>query len=289
MYQKDILETNYKRHFEEILLKKGFIIEKNENCDKKIIVNKEMIKEINEIKIELQEEKEEIYNKYIEYETERELSEKEKIYFDKYEKKRKILNINKEELKNNEVIGKYIINDSDFLNHINGVKIFYTDEKLKNDLKNKSKVDFAVNMMNNIEKKIIILREIEKVSDINMYNIDKQKERYKEKVTIKEELIKQYKEIYRDRSKEIKIGTVEDVCKLIYKTYNKLYPKMIDKNRKYEKNKNYYEYKINKETVKEIYDIWKHRFNIRNVDKILLEYLDEDYEKYERLDDFTDL
>jgi hypothetical protein len=37
-----------------------------------------------------------------------------------------------------------------------------------------------------------------------------------------------------------------------------------------------------------MYGIWKYRFNIRNVDKLLLEYLDEDYSKYENLDDFID-
>jgi hypothetical protein len=292
MYQRDILETNYKRHFEEILLKKGFIIEKNEECDKKIIVNKEMKQEINEIKNEIEEEKEELYKKYIEYEEEREISEKEKIYFEKYEKKRKILNIDKIILKENEIMRKYIINDGEFLNHINGVKIFYTEEKIKNEITNKCKVDFAVNMMNNIEKKIIILREIEKASGINLYNIEKQKERYNEKVIIKEEIVKQYKEIYRDRSREIKIGTVEEVCKLIYKTYNKIYSNMIDKTKKQilvnKKIKHYNEYKINKETVKEMYGIWKYRFNIRNVDKTVIEFLDEDYSKYEILDDFID-
>ena len=138
-----------------------------------------------------------------------------------------------------------------------------------------------------------MLKEIEKVTGIDIYNIENQVGRYKEKMELKKDLLDRYREVFRDRSKDLKIETVEDVCDILYSGYRKIDPELITSERKQYKIKkkkcDYYEYKVSKEYLKEIYYVWKYRMDIRNVDLKYLDYLGIKYEMPKERDDFIDL
>jgi hypothetical protein len=217
------------------------------------------------------------------------------IYTKKYEKLFKIMNIGigeYDKLKEGGIeMEKYFMETGILQRHMNGSKLIYTDEKIKSLIENKEKKDFIVNNTENIEKKIMILRSIENESGINLYNIGEQVERYKEKVIIKENTMKYYKLIFNDRSKEMKYGTVEEISKIIYKSYNKIYGgKIIDKTRKYVKhNKKHYDaYELNKKELKEIYEIMKYRVNSKNIDKQFKDVFEIKNIEIEESDQFID-
>jgi len=221
--------------------------------------------------------------------------DKMEIYKKKYEKIFKIMNIGIREydkLKEGGIeMEKYFMETGILQRHINGSKLIMTEEKIKNMIENKEKKDFIVNNTENIEKKIMIIRSIENETGINLYNIGEQVERYKEKVIIKENTMKYYKLIFNDRSKNIKYGTVEEISKIIYKSYNKIYGrKIIEKNRKYMKmnKKNYDVYEIDKKELKEIYEIMKYRVNPKNIDNKFKDVFEIKTVEIEENDQFID-
>jgi hypothetical protein len=302
----DILNTNFKRHFENVLMLKGFDLEEKES-DKKKNRDKEKIKlkmEIINIKIEMNEIKNVLFNDYKKYMVdnydeinndiilnENELDEKRYIYFKKFESIRKLLNMRLSDIEENKDCEKYYTDATALREHFIGTKLYVTSAKLKSMLNDKLYKDFIVNV-DSIIQKILMIRKLEEESGINLYNLDKQIENYKKKVTIKKETIEYYQKVFNDRSKKLKYETVEDVCKLIYKSYNKLQEKLIEKKEKHinkkEKHKFYNSYSINKQLIMETYNIFKYRIRPINIDRRVIEFLDVKLEINHNYDDFID-
>lgn len=191
-YIKNIYNNNKESHFKKKLEECGFIIKILGQYEK---INKELKKEMKKIKEENVDDK---FNKYIE--------DFENPEYDDYEKRRKILNI---EINNVNDYKEYITNKYAFEQHLNIMDYFKDDEIINNNIKKLKENKHSESIYNNKYVKIKVMRDI-----LKKYNIPDGLN-------------------YGDKKKEMKVD-IKDM-KLIKTTFEK--KKIIEINNLYEFNK----------------------------------------------------
>jgi hypothetical protein len=256
----DVLKSNYSYHFEEIILNKGFkIIDLNEM---KTTIKKEFTAKAKDGESDKMKEIKELY-------IDNKLQCKYKQYYDLIENRKKILNINKEDIE------KYIdilIYDKDFENHIAISKLFRSMETVNEEYKG----EMCEKQIKSIYSKILLIEFIEKIlkverfefkiikslldNHIEEWNVEYNK-KYCNIIKNKHEYDNTYRNLYKIRA-------------TLYRSFNKdIIETIILKH----KQKQIRDYKVNDRILKFHFELYKRRQNnTKNTNKGISTLLGED-------------
>ncbi len=172
-YVKDIYKTNIKKHYENILLKNGFVLEEEGDIIK--IEKKKVISMSNEIK----ENNLMLINEYIEVIKQRnnskeeidiEFTETKNNKFENIKKRVKLLNLKK--IKDVEKYKEILTNEKNILNHLNLINLIKSLEYINNKSQDEYKNAFDIKIYNSNMQKIKIIKVMEKEFNIHFTNMD---------------------------------------------------------------------------------------------------------------------
>ena len=175
-WKNHILNSAKRYHFEQILLKKGFVINRiydDEEYDNTILKNKLKI-----TKQEILTNTEEINDDIIDKITLNKISEIDPKYIKRKEElinNVKILNLidmdGRYDIENIDRFKNVICNDNDFKEHLNLRTLIANNEKIKQLLYNSKNKDFDIHQCKSVLTKIACIRDVEKYINIHPFQI----------------------------------------------------------------------------------------------------------------------
>lgn len=188
-YQKNIFDVDFKKHFEEILINKGFTLQNLERGVKESICIKKLIEQNKDNYIKLDD-----YQDYIENKTEDEtiIKTMENII--------KELKIEKIDLQKY----KSIICNGNLKDHYNLCALIKKTEMLENNLENAVGQVFDSNIVKSRNMKAILLHDIEKLLGIQTLDIDSKKytAKYNNPIEIPDNIYKLFIKLFRSSRKK---------------------------------------------------------------------------------------
>ena len=181
-YLRDIYKTNKAQHFKQILINNGFKIKERGEIQQLNLNDRKQMKDINIKALERK------FNEYIKEDNE-ENKDENFLYRQDYLKIESDEDIN--------IFKEYITDKHKFTDYRNIIRLFYTDDKLKNILKEQNKNNVYYKNLYSTANKINLLRQLEKELKINMLDINfKQTD---EKINISYMLLENIKKAFRTR------------------------------------------------------------------------------------------
>ena len=219
MFFDDILRSNFRHHFINILTQKGFNISEAEEVNKNSGLNTSVVKK------QIKEEKEQDFEKYL-------TDNDDAMILQTSRERMKLLHLEEKDAEIKRTFREEILTNKAFEHHINAVNLMRTSDINLSKLVDKKKNEFIYKAMTSSATKIAICGQLESVLGIERLDIDceKHKPRFDEAIEISNETFQAYK--YNFRSKMVKPTTWKDTYNLLIKAYKHLVPDIIEMRRK---------------------------------------------------------
>ena len=251
MFFDDILRSNFKYHFINILKEKGFnVIEAKENSTTSGLNTSALRKQIKE-------EKEQNFEKYL-------TDNDDAMILSTSKERMKLLHLEDKDADVKRMFSEEILTNKAFENHIHAVNLMRTNDINLGKLVEKKKNEFVYKAMVSSQTKIAICGKIESALGIDRLDIDSEKHtsRSDEPVEISDDVFQLYKHNF--RSKMEKPKTWKETYHLLIKAYKHMVPSIIKATKKtvrVGKNKftTVYTYKTEKETLEHNLNLLHHR------------------------------